>query len=66
MAPPSERDFDRLAAALAALLASAWRAHQAASLADEETARDHEEARADQARADVKTHDLQAHGGSTL
>ncbi len=66
MASPSEGDFDRLAAALAGLLASAWRARQAASEPDEETARDHEEARAGKARAAVKTHDLRGHGGSTL
>ena len=65
MSPPSERDLDRLAVALAALLASAWRARQADSLPDEEMDRDHEKARAGKARASVGSHSLSAHGGPT-
>ncbi len=48
MASPSERDFDRLAAALAALLASAWRQHQLEEdVAVDETAAAGEEVRDD-------------------
>ena len=56
---------DRLGAALANLLASAWRAHQAASQPDGEAARDHIEGRADQVRADVGNHSLGVDGRPT-